>query len=320
MNESRPAWLADYLEAGYEVFPLRGKIPRRSCAECRPSSPHYRPHGPAGAAGCAGTPGHDLCHGLLAATSDLHRVAAWWTRWPHDNIGARVPQSLLVLDVDPRHGGDKQLAELEATHGPLPPTRTSWSGRGDGGHHRWFLHPGGKPSAARLGDGLDLKGYGGYVVLPPSRHPDTGGLYHWEEPVLDPAAMPSWLRQLLLPPLPTARPKPLRQRLGGTADDFERLVEAFASQTTWGDLLEVHGWTCADPDGDADGARWRHPGATHPVSATIRHGCLFVYSQATAFQATEAGDPHGYTKLRAFAVLEHNGDQRAAVRELREAS
>jgi hypothetical protein len=145
------------------------------------------------------TQGHELCHGLLAATNDLERVARWWTRWPQANIGARVPRNLLVLDVDPRHGGHDRLAELEAAHEPLPPTRISYSGRGDGGHHRWFLHPGGRPSASRLGEGLDLKTYAGYVLLPPSRHPETGGLYRWAEPLAAPAAVPGWLRRLLLP-------------------------------------------------------------------------------------------------------------------------
>jgi hypothetical protein len=71
------------------------------------------------------------------------------------------------------------------------------------------------------------------------------------------------------------------------------------------------------PNPDADGARWRHPGATNPKSATIRHGLLFVYSQATPFQPTEPGQPHGYSKFRAYAVLEHGGDQRAAAQALR---
>src|SRR6266516_6354294 len=105
----------DYAAAGYEVFPLRGKLPRGSCRDCTPGTPdrpnpRYQPHP---GADCAGTPGHDLCHGLLAATSAPEVVARWWTRWPQANIGARVPKSLLIIDVDPRHGGDCQLDQLE---------------------------------------------------------------------------------------------------------------------------------------------------------------------------------------------------------------
>jgi hypothetical protein len=166
-----------YAAAGYQVLPLRGKLPVGNC----PPSPRYRPHH-------AGECGHELCHGLYAASSHPVRVGRWWARWPQANIGARVPASLLVIDVDPRHGGLGRLAELEREHGPLPPTRVSVSGRGDGGHHSWFLHPGKQVSAARLGAGVDLKTHDGYVLLPPSRHPATGQPYRWAEPTLAPVA------------------------------------------------------------------------------------------------------------------------------------
>jgi hypothetical protein len=42
-----------------------------------------------------------------------------------------------------------------------------------------------------------------------------------------------------------------------------------------------------------------------------------VYSQATPFEPTEAGAPHGYTRFRAYAVLNHAGDLHAAARTLR---
>jgi Bifunctional DNA primase/polymerase, N-terminal len=296
-----------YAAAGYEVFPLRGKLPHGNCPACEPRYQRHQAHE------CA----HELCHGLYAATSDQGRVGRWWARWPQANIGARVPATLLVLDLDPRHGGLDRLAELEREHEPLPPTRVSLSGRGDGGQHRWFLHPGGQLSAARLGGGVDLKTHAGYVVLPPSRHPATGQPYTWAEPTLDPATLPTGWRRLLAstpPPVPTARrPSRLPGRGGSVA-------EAFNQATSWTQVLSPHGWSCPDPDPDADGARWRHPGATNPKSATIRHGLLFVYSAATPFQPTEAGAPHGYSRFRAYAVLEHGGDLRAAARALRDAT
>jgi Bifunctional DNA primase/polymerase, N-terminal len=300
-----------YAAAGYEVFPLRGKLPFANCPACEPRTPGYRPHRPAGC-------GHELCHGLYAATTDPARVAAWWARWPRANVGVRVPRSLFVLDVDPRAGGRESLARLEVEHGTLPPTRTSLSGRGDGGAHRWYRHPGGPLSVVGLKQrgyvGLDLKTHGGYVLLPPSRHPATGRPYEWAEPILDPAAPPTWLARLLAPALARApaRRRPLpRSTQGGS------VAEWFNARTSWAELLGPHGWTCPDPNPDADGARWRHPGASNPKSATVRHGLLFVYSQATPFEATEPGAPHGYTRFRAYAVLEHGGDLAAAARALR---
>jgi hypothetical protein len=300
----------DYAAAGYEVFPLRGKLPHGNCPECSPRNRRYREHA---AADCD----HELCHGLLAATTDPARVEGWWTRWPKGNIGARVPTSMVVLDVDPRHDGDRRLANLVAKHGPLPATRVSYSGRGDGGRHLWWLHPGGTPTAVRLGDGLDLKTHHGYVVLPPSVHPDSGRPYRWAEPVCDPAPMPGWLRRYVLPP-PAAQRPPARLRVH--RDPGTSSIEAFNERETWTGILEPHGWTCRDANGDKDGARWQHAKATHAVSATIRHGCLFVYSESTPFRATGASDPHGYTRFRAWAVLEHGGDLSAAARALREAS
>jgi hypothetical protein len=299
-----------YVQAGYEVFPLRGKIPHANCPQCDPRSPRYSPHT---AADCA----HELCHGLLAATSDLARVTRWWSRWPSGNIGARVPKTLLVLDIDPRHHGDQTLARLEDANGPLPVTRTSYSGREDGGRHLWFLHPGGTPSSARLGDGLDIKTHSGYVVLPPSLHPATRRPYWWADPLVAPAPIPAWLLRLLLPPAPTIQHQTVQQRRPPRLRGGVNVADEYAAQTSWADILEPHGWTSPDNDSDADGTRWRHPNATHKVSATIRHGLLFVYSQATAFEATEASHPHGYTKLRALAVLEHGGDLAAAARAVR---
>jgi len=300
-----------YAAAGYQVFPLRGKLPHANCPACEPRSPAYQPHP---SAGC----GHELCHGLYAATSDPDRINRWWARWPTANVGARVPRSLFVLDVDPRAGGLDGLARLEADHAPLPPTRVSLSGRGDGGAHRWFLHPGGALSVAGLRQrgygGLDLKTHHGYVVLPPSRHPATGKPYAWAEPVLEPAEPPAWLACLLAPP---QAPALTRRRLLPRSTQGGSVAEWFNAGTSWAEVLGPHGWTCPDPNPDGDGARWRHPGASNPKSATVRHGLLFVYSQATPFEATEAGAPRGYSKFRAFAVLEHQGDQRAAARALR---
>ena len=78
--------------------------------------------------------------------------------------------------------------------------------------------------------------------------------------------------------------------------------------------MNPHGWRCRDADPDADGARWLHPRHTSACSATIRNGCLFVYSHNTVFDITEPGNPSGYTKFRAYALLNHEGDLSAAAR------
>lgn len=318
--------------AGWEVFPLAGrsKAPRRPCAHCRaPDIPpaehgpglcrHPRCQGPK----CPGPQicGHELCHGVLDATSDLAKITAWWRRYPWANIGARIPAGLFVLDVDPRHDGDKTLRVLQDQHGPLPTTLTAVSGRGDGGHHLYLIRPAGDLTARRLrltGSGLDLKTTSGYVVAPPSIHPDTGHPYTWVDPEVPPATPPPWLTALLRPE-PRSAPRPTRPaRLGlGRRRAGESVADSFARAYGWAEILAPHGWVCLDADPDGDGTRWRHPAATNPLSATVRHGCLFVYSTGTPFEATGAGDPHGVTKFRAYAVLNFGGDLGAAARHLR---
>ena len=129
-------------------------------------------------------------------------IKAWWLGWPSAMIGAKVPDNSLVLDCDPRNGGD--LEKLVALVGDLPPTLTVWSGRNDGGQHLYYQRPTGPLTSTRLPEGIDLK-VNGYCIVPPSIHPATGQLYRWESRT--PATLPSRLQELLtpLPPRPIAR-------------------------------------------------------------------------------------------------------------------
>jgi hypothetical protein len=136
-------------------------------------------------------------HGFIDATCDAGVITAWFRHWPRAGVAIATGQvsALVVVDVDPRNGGDRVLAEIEGTHGDLPLTprvRTP-----NGGHHHYFALPPDSPRlAATLGDGIDLKGDGGYVVAPPS-HLEDGRAYCWDDtghlnevPV---APAPSWI-------------------------------------------------------------------------------------------------------------------------------
>jgi len=124
-------------------------------------------------------------------------IQRWYATWPGANVGIVTGgvSGLVVLDIDPKHGGDHSLNRLEALHGPLAATLAATTG--GGGRHLYFAHPGGIiRNRAGLAQGIDLRGDGGYVVAPPSRHP-SGRLYAWEpghEPGGTPlAALPAWL-------------------------------------------------------------------------------------------------------------------------------
>lgn len=105
--------------------------------------------------------------GHLDATTDPRRITAWWRRWPDANIATPTGRgSGLTLDVD----HPASLDALEAEHGKLPPTRTHSTG--SGGMHLIFRYPDGveiRNSARKLGFGLDVRGEGGYMIVPPSR-------------------------------------------------------------------------------------------------------------------------------------------------------
>ena len=155
-------------------------------------------------------------HGFKDATTDPMVLLDWWQRWPDANIGIATgaPSGLLVVDVDPRHGGDDSLHDLERQHGPLPETVESLTG--GGGQHIFFGCPDGV-GCGKLAEGVDIKGNGGYIVAPPSVHP-SGKSYEWE--VLhhpDDVALadpPAWLLALLATPKATAAaPDPTSDRI-----------------------------------------------------------------------------------------------------------
>lgn len=137
--------------------------------------------------------------------ADEAQIRAWWKAKPDANIAvATGPASgVFVLDVDGERGA-ATLAALQATHGPLPETWRSVTGKGE---HYWFECP--DPpvgnSARKLGDGLDTRGLGGYVAAPGSIHPD-GPLYWWHAETAEHLApAPAWLIELLKPPAPQPR-------------------------------------------------------------------------------------------------------------------
>jgi hypothetical protein len=157
-------------------------------------------------------------NGHLDATTNHAQIVQWWQRWPYAIIGAAVPDSLVVIDVDPRNGGD--LEKLVALVGDLPPTLTAWSGRADGGRHLYYLRPPGPLTSTRLPEGIDLKA-NGYCIVPPSIHPATGLPYRWDE--LPPASLPARLRELLRP-----APPPVRTYRSGHAGSAAGLIRTVA--------------------------------------------------------------------------------------------
>ncbi len=140
--------------------------------------------------------------GFKDATLSADTVRRWWRRYPHANVAGVCGKEsgIIVLDVDPRHGGNESLAQLEADHGPLPEGPRARTG--GGGWHLLFQHPGGHvPKATGFRPGLDLQGDDSYVLLPPSGHV-SGGIYAWEIPLdgADLPLLPPWLLKAVTRP------------------------------------------------------------------------------------------------------------------------
>jgi Bifunctional DNA primase/polymerase, N-terminal/Primase C terminal 1 (PriCT-1) len=126
---------------------------------------------------------------------------AWWQSCPTANIGTPTGtfSGRVVLDVDPRHGGGESYVKLQQQYGEIPATLTSRTG--GGGLHLVFgsKDPRIRNSAGKLGPGLDIRGEGGYIVVPPSVHA-TGKCYEWIDPATPIAELPARLASLLLEP------------------------------------------------------------------------------------------------------------------------
>lgn len=183
-----------YLRLGMAILPLHRPVPHNGRLRCS-----------CGKKDCASPAKHPfarlVANGLLDASKDPSVVDRWF-RGAELNLGIATgaASGVIVLDIDPRHGGDDALRALEQQHGMLPPTWRFLTG--GGGEHIVFRHPGGvvPNSAGRLGRGIDLRGDGGYIVAPPSQH-ISGRAYavsvdhHPDEVEL--AAVPVWLMALL---------------------------------------------------------------------------------------------------------------------------
>lgn len=154
-------------------------------------------------------------HGYLDATTDEDQIRRWWRQWPDAAIGVPTGPSIgmWVLDVDlPKREGDddgrRTLADLEAIHGALPATREQRTG--SGGRQLFFAWEEGRhiPNSAgnKLGRKLDVRGQGGYVILPPSLHP-CGGRYEWISDTYEPAAAPEWIVAMV-----EKKPEPKHER------------------------------------------------------------------------------------------------------------
>lgn len=170
-------------------------------------------------------------HAVKDASSYEDDILAWGKDYPDANIGIAcgLPSGVVVIDVDPRNGGDDALRSLAAKGRAIPPCPRAKTGNG-GAHFFFRFHPQVANSKNKLGPGIDVKSTGGYVVGAPSwikpSKDGKGGQYVWEVPptkVVVPR-MPVWMTAILAP---APRPE-LRFEPNPTGGDIEGLANFVA--------------------------------------------------------------------------------------------
>lgn len=169
-----------YASADWSVFPVCSPARMGGCAEHGPRCEH---------------PGKMPLVKWSAAqerVADEDLIRTWWRKWPTANIGLATGHTsgVCVIDID----GSSALAEAQRRG--LPPGPSVTTGR-IGGRHLYCAWRSDAPTIFASAGGIDFRGEGGYVVLPPSRH-KTGAIYTWSaSPRVAPLAeLPRWIDEM----------------------------------------------------------------------------------------------------------------------------
>ncbi len=128
--------------------------------------------------------------GLKKASTDPEMIRNWWKRWPKAMVGVPTGRPIGAFVVDLDAGVDEKTGEVfeapnliqalcsEIGAAALPDTWMVETPRG--GRHLYFQLPDGAApgNRAELIKRVDVRGDGGYVIVPPSSRPD-GKAYRW---------------------------------------------------------------------------------------------------------------------------------------------
>ncbi len=170
-NEGETELFSMYSSLGWRIFPVHSVRHDGVCTcgdkECANPGKHPR-----------------IKNWTSLASADPVQIQKWRKQFPHSNFGLVCGEGsgVVVIDVDPRHGGDDSLVDLGRDVGGLPETVTNLTG--SGGQHFLFAYPKGHAlrNAVNLKGkyaGLDVRAENGFIVIPPSRHV-SGRNYEWD--------------------------------------------------------------------------------------------------------------------------------------------
>lgn len=156
--------------------------------------------------------------GRNESSKDESAIQALWAGRTNLNVAiATGPESgIFVIDVDGQVG-EESISGLEAIHGNLPKTLTGITGRG---RHLFFKYPEHKVFNRTncLGNSVDVRGEGGYVVAAPSLH-ISGNIYSWEDSSISCQFAPQWILNMVCS---TAKAPAVYQHIESTNSDVKK--------------------------------------------------------------------------------------------------
>ncbi len=191
-------WALHYADQGIAVIPLHSiSSGQCSCGQSDCSSPGKHPIYEKGY----------LERGIKEATKDRITIQLWWDKWPNANIGIAtgLVSGLFVVDIDGEKG-KQTMRQLQRRYGKIS-TRVARTGNGA----HLFFRNGGNEIKNHVGivPGVDVRGCGGYVVAPPSKH-ISGRRYTFINDS-DLREAPRWVLQMVAPKNVTPTYTPKRQ-------------------------------------------------------------------------------------------------------------
>lgn len=161
------------------------------------------------------------------------QIATWFKQFPTMNIGAVTGAISGIVVIDVEKGGSIK---------GLPITATAKTG--GGGWHLYYKHPGGPigNSTKKIASLTDVRGDGGYVVLPPSTH-TSGGIYEWSIPPEDGFSdIPPELLQRIVATVPTHSQDDTGEITEGTRNDTATKYVGRILHHLPSDLWDSAGW------------------------------------------------------------------------------
>jgi hypothetical protein len=132
-------------------------------------------------------------HGWQDASRDERQILHWWDRWPDANVAVACgPSGIVALDIDSKHGADPREVLPALGFGDYPTVLTGEAPEPDAAHPESLADVRGAHALFRSAlatakttvKGVELRGVGGYIIVPPSVHP-SGVVYEGSLPPVD---------------------------------------------------------------------------------------------------------------------------------------